>query len=89
MQARSFLLPRESRRRLEVKYEQIFEKQLKRGRAKSKRSSHLRRRGGDLRMVTMSDMVRPGGQIVFLLEVLHDGLHVPVLASVHWKLRHL
>lgn len=70
-----------------MKYEQIFEKQIKRE-GKSKRSSHLRRRGGDLRM--MGDMVRPAGhQIVLLLEVLHDGMHVPVLASVHWKLRHL
>jgi len=46
---------------------------------------HLRRRGGDLRM--MGDVMRPARhQVVLLLEILHGGMH---LASLHREFRHL
>lgn len=37
----------------------------------------------------MADVRPAGHQVVLLLKVLHDGLHVPVFASLYWELRHL
>lgn len=85
----AFLSFKESRRRLAAseKHAQIFDNQRKMREVRIG-DNHLRRRGGDLRM--MADVVRPAGhQVVLLLEVLHDGVHVSVLASLHRELRHL